>query len=334
MTIVKLPSGSYRIQAMVERVRYSITLKHKPTKAEATKLLAEKMRENPSAKKVRGTFEDAYLNYIDVKNNVLSPSTIRGYESYFKNIPDSFKRKKINDIDNIAIQKLINDYSVNRTPKTVRNLHGLVSAVMKMARPELVVRVQLPQKKKTRAYTPTNEDVDRILEYVTGGKYEIPIRLATYGLRRGEICALTIDDLLGDTISINKDIVQDSKYEWVIKATPKTEESNRKIAVDSYTAELIRKQGYVFNGHPEMISRELARVQGKLNIPHFSIHKLRHYFASATHEMGISDADIMSMGGWKTDYVMKGIYREAQEDSVSRGNRLFADRMKKASNFV
>lgn len=39
--------------------------------------------------------------------------------------------------------------------------------------------------------------------------------------------------------------------------------------------------------------------------------KLRHYFASKMSSMNIPEADIMRMGGWETDYVMKGVYRHS-----------------------
>ena len=29
------------------------------------------------------------------------------------------------------------------------------------------------------------------------------------------------------------------------------------------------------------------------------------------HRLGVSDAEIMKMGGWKTDHVMKTVYRHA-----------------------
>jgi hypothetical protein len=32
------------------------------------------------------------------------------------------------------------------------------------------------------------------------------------------------------------------------------------------------------------------------------------------HSLGIPDANIMAAGGWKTDTVMKSIYRHAMED--------------------
>ena len=66
-------------------------------------------------------------------------------------------------------------------------------------------------------------------------------------------------------------------------------------------------------------------VQTRLGLPHFSLHKLRHYFASSSHAMGIPDAVIMSMGGWKTEIVMKSVYRHAQEEILSLAAQKYID---------
>ncbi len=76
----------------------------------------------------------------------------------------------------------------------------------------------------------------------------------------------------------------------------------------------IREKGYIYKGHPNTITRYLEKLQDKLDIPRFSLHKLRHYFASKMSSLNIPEEDIMRMGGWETDYVMKGVYRHSMED--------------------
>ena len=43
MTIEKLPSGNYRIKEMRDGKTYRITVDHKPTKSEASKLIQDKL---------------------------------------------------------------------------------------------------------------------------------------------------------------------------------------------------------------------------------------------------------------------------------------------------
>ncbi len=86
-------------------------------------------------------------------------------------------------------------------------------------------------------------------------------------------------------------------------------------------ADKIRAQGYVYKGYPGGITKFLDRTEKSLNIPHFPLHKLRHYFASKMSSMNIPEADIMKMGGWETDHVMKSVYRHAMEDKNKTAQR-------------
>lgn len=95
-------------------------------------------------------------------------------------------------------------------------------------------------------------------------------------------------------------------------------------------ADKIRAQGYVYKGHPNSITVYLGKIEDKLGIPHFSIHKLRHYFASKMSAMNIPEEDIMRMGGWETDYVMKGVYRHSMIEKEEKAKRDAAEKLREA----
>ena len=65
-------------------------------------------------------------------------------------------------------------------------------------------------------------------------------------------------------------------------------------------------------------------------MPAFSIHKLRHYFASKMSAMNVPEADIMKMGGWETDHVMKAVYRHAMKDENQEKQRIASMELKNA----
>lgn len=155
-----------------------------------------------------------------------------------------------------------------------------------MFRPDVKISTTLPQKIKSEPYVPSDSDIKKILEYAKGTAYEIPIILATFGLRRSKICALSLDDLNGNILTINKALVQN--------------DSNEK--------------GCIYKGYPGQILKFLNRAQTALNIPHFRLHALRHYYASTSHAIGIPDSYIMAAGGWKSDNVLKSVYRHALDD--------------------
>lgn len=311
MKIEKLPSGSYRIRKMYKGTTYTVTFDYKPTQKEAMQAMAAELDKIKSSAP-HMSFEAASNKYIEVKSNVLSPSTIGGYRSTIRNLSAEFKQQNINDITPITIQKEINDYSATHSPKTVRNAHGFISAVLGMFRPELSISTTLPQKRKNEAYIPSDEDVKRILTRAKGTRYEIPLLLATFGLRRSEICALTIEDLVGNTLTINKALVENEHGEFVIKST-KTTAGTRKIYIPDYLANLIQEKGTIYDHSPNQIYENLCKYQKELNIPHFKLHALRHYYASMSHSLGIPDSYIMESGGWKSDSTLKAVYRHAMD---------------------
>ncbi|MBD5555169.1 MAG: tyrosine-type recombinase/integrase [Roseburia sp.] len=326
MKIEKLPSGSYRIRKMYKGKTYTVITDYKPTQKEAIELMAEKLKKEET-KSEHLTFQKAAESYVDLKRNVLSPRTIKEYSETVNRLPEWFLKLPVTDISQVDIDRLVNAMSKDKSPKTVRNYHGFVTAVLGRFLPNLKISTTLPQKIKSEPYTPSQGDVKRILEEVKDTPYEIPITLACYGMRRSEICALQPKDIDGDIVRVNKALVQDETKKWIIKTT-KTTESTRTIIIPEELAEKIRKQGYVYKGHPGGITKHLEKVENKLGIPRFPLHKLRHYFASQMSALGVPEADILKMGGWETDHIMKSVYRHSMMDKEEQAKREAADKLR------
>ena len=198
---------------------------------------------------------------------------------------------------------------MGHSPKSVRNFNGFIMTVLNFY--DINIKTPtLPQKEKKSPYIPTKEDVSAIFKSAKGTKYEVAFFLASMGLRRSEICALTLDDLQGNVLTINKALVLNENKEWVLKTT-KTTDSTRTIILPDEMVETIKNQGFIYEGHPGMISKMLNEYQKKLGIERFSLHKLRHFFASYLHDLGYSNKQIQEIGGWKTDHVMKTVYQHA-----------------------
>lgn len=328
MKIEKLPSGSYRVRKMYQGKTYSVVFDYKPTQKEALQAISAEL-DKVKTKYDRITFRGAAGEYVEMKRNVLSPKTIKEYMEMPKRFPDWFNNLLLSEISQVDINKVVNEWSKTKSPKTVSNYHGFISAILGTFRPDMKIYTKLPQKVKNEPYTPSREDVRKILEVAKGTKYEVAIMLGCYGMRRSEICALTLDDIEGDVVHITKALVQNDKKEWIIKTT-KTTESTRDIIIPQELADKIREQGYVYKGHPNHIARNLAKIEDKLELPHFSLHKLRHYFASEMSALGVPEADILRLGGWQSDHVMKSVYRHSMMDKEEKTKREAADKLKAA----
>ena len=334
MSIEKLPSGNYRIRFEKDKKRYSIVTDSKPTRREQAALIQEFL-ENLSTESIdrKGSFKKYAEEYIKTKENVLSASTIKGYRHALKALPDSFVNTPLFEIEQHTVTKLVNSMVNEVKPKTIYNRHGFVSAVLKEFRPGFVLNTKLPRKEQLDIYTPSEKEVKAVFKYIDSNpvfrRYYIPIYLGAMGLRRSEIGALTIDDLSEDnTLTICKAKVQNSDNKWLIQPYTKTEKSNRKIPLPAKLADRIREQGYIYEGSLNQIYCTLDSAQKALGLPRFGIHRLRSYFASKAHALGLPDSIILTLGGWKSDNVMKNIYRKALEEDITKGSKKYLKHFK------
>lgn len=77
-----------------------------------------------------------------------------------------FDKMKIENITPELIQEFINRKAQEKSPKTVKNIHGIIFAVLKVYRPEMALNTTLPQKVPPKLYIPTDEDVKTLLGHI------------------------------------------------------------------------------------------------------------------------------------------------------------------------
>lgn len=312
MKVDQVGTNTYRVRKQYQKQTYTVYFDHKPTQKEIMAALNEKMQDAKSEEK--GTFGAYCDKYIASKRNVLSPSTLGGYQKCKRCLSKKFKSKKLYDIQQIDIQNEINEYAKDHSPKSVRNLHGFISAVLNMFRPSMTISTALPQKKRYKNTMPSTSEVEKILKAAEGTPYHIPFQLAILGMRRSEICGATINDLHGNMLTINKTQVYDEKNRLITRNDTKTTESTREICLPDNLVKEICEAGTIYDLTPPMLVNTLHKYQDMLGIPRFRLHDLRCYYVSYAHSQGIPDVYIMEAGGWKTDYVMKNVYRNSLKD--------------------
>lgn len=325
-TARKLPSGSWRCQVFShyddngKRVYKSFTSndKSKQGRTKAEKMASEWSLDKKSDAReaiTSLTLEECFDRYLENRSSVLSPSTIRGYKINIRNHFEKLKPLPLSKITQEMIQKEINEISKKSKPKTVRNIHGILSAVMREYRPGFVLTTRLPQKVKPELYIPTDQEVACLLEITTSKDMRIAIMLAAYGpLRRSEICALTDKDFDGNGVYVKKAKVMNEHGEYKIKTT-KTVSSTRYVALPSFVCdELVGIKGNLINVVPQSLTDMFDDLLASSDLPKFRFHDLRHYCASSLHAAGVPDAYIMKRGGWSSDNVLKNIYRHTLAD--------------------
>ena len=304
----KLPSGSWNIRVTIKGQTYSFTDYDKKTVMRLASEFADKQRD-----KVRNpTLAQACEDFIAEREKTLSPSTQRSYRGIVKKITErnpAIMQKKVIALTDMDILNIVRPL---RTVKTKRNYLNFlqVAAGRKF-------NVNFTGKAPREIAVPTDLEVMGLLAIFGGTEMEVPVMLGAFGgLRRSEICAITMQDIDGDYVHITKAMVKAPDRSWIIKS-PKNTKSNRRVLLPHFVIERILKQGYVTHLLPCNISDRFWKTQLRLGIERpYCFHSLRHYSASYLHSIGIPDAYIMERGGWSTPHVMQKVYRHALADKV------------------
>lgn len=317
MTIDKLPSGAYRIRKTVNGKAYSVTVRtdKEPTQSTAFALISAEI-ERKAVNVPTDTLKALCEAYKATRSNICSPSTLKGYATLIRCLPEPYASMKAKDLTTKKLQELANAYAETHSPKSTANMLNFIQAVLKEN--DVILRSPtLPHDIKEDPYIPTADDMRRIFQRIRGTKYEIPITLAAMGLRRSEICALDLSDLDGCVLTIRRALVPD-EHSKLVEKTTKTAKSTRTIIIPQELADKIRDQGYFYKGHPELITRTLGQIQSELGIPHFTLHKLRHFFASYMMQCGYTQKQIQWAGGWSTMYTLTRIYQHEMDMETAR----------------
>lgn len=320
-TARKLPSGRWRVKAYDYKdsngkEHYKSFTADTKKEAEYQAALFSLNKKKSNSKNYDLTLKEAMCKYCEMKSNVLSPTTLTSYKSLMNHTFKDYHDISIKKIDSTFTQRLVNDISIGRSPKTVRNGYGFFYVVLKAFLPELHLNITLPQKVKPKLYVPTDNDIKAIIEHLSNNDRELlkAVYLAAFGtLRRSEICALTAADVKDDVIHVNKALVLNEQKEWVIKTT-KTLSSIRVVDMPAIIMKEFSTQGKLVNLNPNQISNRFTKVLKTLDIQCFRFHDLRHYAASMMHAIGVPDVYIMQRGGWSSDNTLKKIYRGVMDD--------------------
>lgn len=283
----------------------------------AVQFKADKRQDSRDRGKNKLTLEEAMLKYIDSKSAILSPSTLLSYRAIARNYLAELRASPIHDITRDQVQVAINQESLSLSPKTVRNIHGFLVAVMQVYRPDFILHTTLPQKRKPSISIPTEEDIKRLFEITSNTDMEIPILLAACcGMRRSEIAALTWDhvNFMNNTITIKQALVLDDDHKFVQKST-KTIAGTRTIRmIPIISNALARKweeasdQSSYITINPDLISNRFYRLIRKNGFPNYRFHDLRHYTVSVMLSLNVPKKYIADYVGHETDDMIDQVY--------------------------
>ena len=332
----KLPSGTWRIRIQTGKQRKSFTAS---TKQEVLEKAKHYYAGVEMEKRIPMTVGKAIDRYIDEKSKVLSPSTIQGYKIIRKNYLQNLMDINVSDLKQSDIQIAVGDDAVDgKSPKTIRNAHGLLAAVLDLYRPEFVLKTRLPQKKKYTARIPSEKEMQKILAALKGDPYELPILLAIWlGLRMSEVRGLRYCDICDGRVHIHTAIVTGPDGD--IEKGTKTVAGDRLINLPAELEQLIDKDKleaksdeFIVKAAHNTIYKNFIRVCEAAGVKPCRFHDLRHFAASEALALGIPDKYSMKRLGHQTDNMLKTVYQHTLESKEDEFSDLIDKKMRELYN--
>jgi integrase len=274
----------------------------------------------------------------------LRPSTLARYESHVRcAITPALGGLRLQALMPTHLNKLYNDLrATGRAPKTIRNIHGVLSKALAdaerlglvgrnaarladvpaVARPKL----QVWSPEQTRAFLAAVAD-DRL--------FAAWLLAATTGMRRGELLGLRWPDVDLDVGGVRIAQARVRAGNQVVAGEPKTARGRRTIALDPATAAARRQHrkrqaeerlqvgpGYADSGlvftmpdgspiHPNRFSLWFRRHARTVGLPAIRLHDIRHSYATAGLAAGVPPKVMSERLGHATVAFTLDIYTSA-----------------------
>lgn len=318
-------NGKWLVQVSVDGKRLGKTF---DTREEAVYWAAGIKTKMQEAKTAPGNMTVGQMidRYIENGGN-FSPSTAYEYKNLRKKTMQSIMNVPLRSLTPEMVQRAVNQMAIDgKSPKYIRNAHGLLSAALKKYYPEFRLNTMLPQKQKKEIRIPTDEEVAALLKAAKGTDSELPLALAVWlGLRASEISGLTWDCIQGDTIHIKQARVRGEGGLYV--KAPKSYSGNRVIHIPAPVKVLLdktpRNSEHVVEMSSHAIYERFTRISKKAGIPHYRLHDLRHYNASVMVANNVPMKYIMERMGHASDNMVKNVYAHVMQERKKEASDAF-----------
>ena len=294
-------------------------------------------RDNPTVK------EWLYIWLHTYKKNNIKAKTFDQYEGIIRvHLAPTIGEYKLLELKEDKLQQLYNKlYDEGMSARTIQLINVVLHSALKKAMKlgfllrNVCENVELPKqiKKERRVLSPEEQKI-LLKELKKTEEGEIYIFALFTGMRRGEVLALTWDDVDMENciIKVTKGLSRVKTYvntgdkTKLVVSEPKTETSKRIIPIVDCLIPLLKKQkeksygnemnlvfpsdagGYIDPGN---YNRKFYKVIKRAGLPKANPHSLRHSFATRALEAGIDLKTTQELLGHSSIDVTANLYTHA-----------------------
>lgn len=292
------------------------------------------------------TWFDYWMN--DIKAHNIRPSTADTYHKNYKlHIKPVIGHLLVTDVKPIHCQRILNQMS----NKGIKNsyigvIRCLVSSIFSAAVDNQIIKTS-PVNRTVKCNTGKESEPKhalsvteqiKLLSSIKKSQYALPVRfILQTGLRVGELTALTWSDIdyKNNCIYVNKTFKFLSEKDPWLPGPPKTKSGTRTIPLTAEAKVILEEQkkrpkvkeqygDVIFTnrvGNPIcgiMFNQVLARYCNKCQIPHISVHGLRHTYATRCIEAGMKPKTLQKILGHSTLAMTMDLYVHATDEELNK----------------
>ena len=303
-----------------------------------------------------------YEYWIGIKKKTVRPNTVRNYsERYERNIKGIIGKKLLSEVKPIHCQKIFSDmaeqgYKTTTIYQTRITLYNMLEfakendvILSNPCKKSVKSDIGKPSEKKVAL---TIDEQRKFLMAATGQSYENQYKfMLQTGLRTGELVGLKWDDIdFGKrTVTISRTMEYRYKVgEWRV-GPPKSKSGYRTIPLTDEAIRILKDQkeknskikviniewrDQVFlsrKGEPVKNSTydtALFKICDKAEIRKFSMHILRHTFATRCIEAGMIPKTLQKILGHSNIGITMNLYVDATEEEKTKEMDLVAEALK------
>lgn len=302
----------------------------------------------------RKSVAELFTEWLKTMESSLQPATVEAYKAnVFKHILPALGNYLLTKLRPPHIQSLYNELNQTYSPKTIRNIHGIIHSALNYAVDMRDIqhnpsdKLVLPRKMKPAKRILQPADVPALLELAHNTKHYIPVYICLMtGMRRGEALALRWEDYNRSKQTL---LIRQSRYQITGEIDLKSPKSNKVRTVnvgDKLAAVLdtLRRQqisrasdgifsdgGWICTNEdgspitPKSFSSWLYRLRRTHGID-VNVHGLRHAHATYLLEQGIPTKVVSERLGHADTNITLNIYAEVlpgmQADAAARFDSL------------
>ncbi len=324
---------------------------------------AKYIDEHSSITEANAMMVEAWFEYwISIKEKTVRPNTVRNYrERYHRNISKVIGKMLLIDVKPIHCQKIFSDmadegYKTTTIYQTRIALYNMLDFAKEN---DVIINNPCKKSVKSDMGQPSDKkealtiDVQRkFLEAARDQSYENQYRFVLQtGLRTGELVGLKWDDIdfKNKTLTISRTMEYRYKVgEWRI-GPPKSESGYRTVPLTDEAIRILKAQkeknskikvipmewaDQVFlcrKGEPVKNSTydtALFKICDKVGIKRFSMHVLRHTFATRCIEAGMMPKTLQKILGHSNIGITMNLYVHITEDEKHKEIELVAGALK------